>query len=304
MREDRKKTEGLSSITKNILQEKKVALFILSYNAEDYIRKTIERIPEFIRGKFVEIFVIDDSSVDKTLEEVLRAKKDFAISNLRVFKTPYNQGYGGNQKIGYTYAVRKNFDYVIMLHGDGQYPPEELPRIIEKLNDGSDALFGSRMMPRMKALKGGMPLYKWIGNQVLTWLENVILGTNFTEFHSGYRTFKVDVLKEIHFLRNSNDFHFDTDIIIQMIDAQKSIEEVSMPTHYGNETCHVNGIPYAWNCVASCIKYRICVLESSRNSSPSLPEEKENASNQKFFADFEKIYLKTIESENEILRRF
>ena len=173
-------------------------------------------------------------------------------------KTPINQGYGGNQKIGYTYAMQKNYDIVILLHGDGQYPPESIPNIVASYADlKTNAVFGSRMMVRYDALHGGMPFYKWIGNQILTAIENFILGTDLSEFHSGYRSYRLNALKKIPFCLNSDDFHFDTDIVIQLVLQKNKILEIPIPTYYGNEKCHVNGLKYAWNCFKSAVKSRL-----------------------------------------------
>jgi glycosyltransferase involved in cell wall biosynthesis len=111
---------------------------------------------------------------------------------------PINQGYGGNQKIGYHYAIENDFDFVALLHGDGQYAPEVLQALVEPLRRGeADAVFGSRMLVPRDALRGGMPLYKYIGNRVLTRLQNSLLGTELSEFHSGYRVYAVSALKGI-----------------------------------------------------------------------------------------------------------
>jgi 2-polyprenyl-3-methyl-5-hydroxy-6-metoxy-1,4-benzoquinol methylase len=241
-----------------IFREKKIALFIVAYNAENHIEKTLVRVPEWCRSLFVEIYVIDDSSEDKTFSAALNAGKKLGLNNFSVMKTPGNQGYGGNQKIGYTYAIQKKYDIAILLHGDGQYPPEAIPNIVAAYNNTEvDAVFGSRMIKRTRALRGGMPFYKWIGNQVLTSIENFILKTNLSEFHSGYRSYKINTLKKIPFKLNSNDFHFDTDIIIQLVLRKSKIIEISMPTSYGKEKCRVNGMKYAWNCFKSAIKSRL-----------------------------------------------
>lgn len=241
-----------------ILSNKKVALFIVAYNAEKYIRRTIERIPKEIVNNFVEIYLIDDFSKDKTSEAAEAAFKEFGVRNFKVMRTPFNQGYGGNQKIGYTYAINNGYDYVIMLHGDGQYPPEFLSHIIECFEDEEvAAVFGSRMIVRYQALRGGMPFYKWLGNMVLTFIENKVLGTELSEFHSGYRSYSVSALKALPFHLNSNNFHFDTDIIIQFVANDFKIKEIPIPTHYGDEVCHVNGLKYFWNCLKSVIKFRL-----------------------------------------------
>ncbi len=241
----------------NLLRAKKIALFIVAYNAERHIQKTIERIPKDIINSLAEIYFIDDSSNDKTVEKTKAVFKKLGIRNYRVMRTPFNQGYGGNQKIGYYYAIKNNYDYVIMLHGDGQYPPEFIPLIIEQFeNPKVSAVFGSRMINKYQAIRGGMPLYKWLGNQILTGIENKLMNSRLSEFHSGYRAYSVNALKSIPFYLNSNDFHFDTDIIIQFLANNLKIVEISIPTHYGDEICHVNGMKYFWNCIKSVVKYR------------------------------------------------
>ena len=111
---------------------------------------------------------------------------------------------------------------------------------------GADAVFGSRMMVKKDALKGGMPLYKWIGNQVLTGLENTLAGTSLSEFHTGYRAYSTKGLAKVPFDLCTSDFHFDTEIILQLRKAGAKIVEIAIPTHYGEEVCHVNGFRYAW----------------------------------------------------------
>src|SRR5581483_7156000 len=123
------------------------------------------------------------------------------IDKLRVIKNAQNQGYGGNQKLGYQYFISKGFDVVVLLHGDGQYAPEILANMYAPIVSGeADAVFGSRMMPEYGgALKGGMPLYKYVGNRILTFFENYPLGMHLTAFHSGYRAYSVEALRQIDF---------------------------------------------------------------------------------------------------------
>src|SRR5207302_714968 len=165
---------------------------------------------------------------------------------LTVLYNPVNQGYGGNQKIGFHYAIDRRFDFVALLHGDAQYAPECLPDLVSPLLEGdADAVFGSRMMTRFAALKGGMPLYKYAGNKILTWIQNRLLHSSLSEFHSGYRVYSVRALERIPFDRNTNDFHFDTEIIIQLFRARLRVKELPIPTYYGDEICSVNGVKYA-----------------------------------------------------------
>ena len=132
-----------------------------------------------------------------------------------------NLGYGGVQKFAFRYAIQKNYDFTIMLHGDGQYRPESLPKIINAYNhEKNDAVFGSRMMSYKSALKGGMPFYKFLGNIFLTFVQNLILGSNMSEFHSGYRSYKVSRLKKINFKKKSNYYHFDTEMVIEFLEKK------------------------------------------------------------------------------------
>lgn len=244
-----------------ILNVKKVGLFVIAYNAEKHIQDTLSRIPKEIVNLFAGIYLIDDSSEDGTVDAAGKAAQLLDIKNFQALKTPFNQGYGGNQKIGYTYAINKGYDYVIMLHGDGQYAPELLPDIICEFKDPeATAVFGSRMMNKYNALRGGMPFYKWTGNQILTKIENRILGSNLSEFHTGYRAYSTAALKSIPYLMNSDNFHFDTDIIIQFVAKKLKIREIPISTHYGNEKCHVNGFKYAWNCLKSVMRFRLHMM--------------------------------------------
>jgi glycosyltransferase involved in cell wall biosynthesis len=230
------------------LGNQRVLIFIVAYNAEKTIESVLDRIPPELRTRNVEVLVIDDSSKDATFRTGLKREDragDFKITMLR---NPENQGYGGNQKLGYRYAIDHGFDIVALIHGDGQYAPEKLPTLIEPFLKGeADAVFGSRMINKQDALKGGMPLYKWVGNQVLTTFQNRMLGSKLSEFHSGYRLYSTKALARIPFERNSNDFHFDTDIIVQLHFAGLRIVEIPIPTFYGDEICHVNGMKYAWD---------------------------------------------------------
>jgi glycosyltransferase involved in cell wall biosynthesis len=240
-----------------LLKSQRVALFIVAYNARKYIESVVSQIPEDIMPLFAEIFIIDDSSTDSTFEVASQIKNNYRHCNINIYRTPFNRGYGGNQKLGYLYCIEKNYDIVILLHGDGQYAPEYLPRILAAFNENTDAVFASRMINKNMALKGGMPLYKWLGNQILTFIENRLLGSNLSEFHTGYRAYKVAALKNMPFQHNSDDFHFDTEIIIQLIATKSTIAEVPVPTHYGDEKSHVKSISYGINCIKSIIKYHL-----------------------------------------------
>ena len=225
----------------------RLLVFVIAYHAETTLRKVLERIPRPLFERFdAEILVVDDASADRTFEIGVEYRDAHPEIRLTVLRNEYNQGYGGNQKVGYSFAIKGGFDIVAMVHGDGQYAPEELPKLVEPLLAGeADAVFGSRMMTRFGALEGGMPLYKYIGNKVLTTAQNTLLGSSLSEFHSGYRLYSVAALQKLPFALNSNDFHFDTEIIIQFLNAKLRIKELPIPTHYGDEVCRVDGMKYA-----------------------------------------------------------
>ncbi len=237
-----------------------ILIFIVAYNAESTIENVLMRIPADLLDDFdAEVLVIDDKSSDDT---VLRCAETIQSGKIR-FKTdvlvnPENQGYGGNQKLGYQYAIEHDFDCVALLHGDGQYAPEYLRDLITPVTKGeAEAVFGSRMMTPFGALKGGMPAYKFVGNKILTLFQNIMLKTSLSEFHSGYRAYSVKALKQIPFHLNTPDFHFDTEIIIQLILWGFRIAERPIPTYYGDEICYVNGLKYALDVVITTIKARM-----------------------------------------------
>ena len=241
----------------------KVLIFIVAYNAGKKIVSVIERIPKTVFSLYdVSLLIIDDCSKDNTqqiAQDYLEGKADF---NFSVLRNPVNQGYGGNQKIGYYYAIKNNYDVVVLLHGDGQYAPECLPDLLAPFSedDSVGAVFGSRMLNRADALKGGMPLYKFVGNQVLTSAQNMLLGSSLSEFHTGYRLYSVATLKKLPFYLNTNDFHFDTEIIVQLFVSRAKILELPIPTHYGDEVCHVDGLKYAGDVMKASLKARLMNL--------------------------------------------
>ncbi len=236
----------------------RLLIFVVAYNAERFITKVINRIPLALSDEYdTEILVIDDASKDQTFEIAATSPENHSPFKLTVLTNPVNQGYGGNQKLGYWYAIKNNFDFVALLHGDGQYAPELLPTLVKPLADRkADAVFGSRMIVPKDAISGGMPLYKFVGNRILSWAQNKLLKTSLSEFHSGYRVYSVDALKSIPFPLNAQGFHFDTEIIIQLLIAGKRIAELPIPTYYGDEICHVNGMRYAFDVMLQTLKAR------------------------------------------------
>lgn len=234
----------------------RLLIFIVAYYAESTIADVLHRIPVEVGDDYdVEVLVIDDGSKDGTFAAALETASPFPLT---VLHNPVNQGYGGNQKIGYHYAIERGFDLVALLHGDAQYAPERLPDLLLALRDSSaDAVLGSRMMVPGTAIAGGMPLYKFFGNRILSWAQNRLLGTRLSEFHSGYRVYRTAALQRIPFQRNTADFHFDTEIIAQMVIAQQTLTEHPIPTFYGDEVCRVSGLRYAKNVIKACLQARL-----------------------------------------------
>jgi 2-polyprenyl-3-methyl-5-hydroxy-6-metoxy-1,4-benzoquinol methylase len=226
---------------------RRIGILVVAYNAATTLKAVLDRIPADVWDNVEEIAVFDDASHDETYELGLELKHARGLAKLQVLRHKENLGYGGNQRAGYHYFLSKGFDVVVLLHGDGQYAPELLARMYAPIVRGeADAVFGSRMMSDYGGpLKGGMPLYKYLGNRILTWFENRSLGMNLTEFHSGYRAYSLAALRQIDMSRMTTDFHYDTEIIIKLNHQGFRILEAPIPTYYGTEICYVNGMKYA-----------------------------------------------------------
>jgi len=236
----------------------RIGILVVAYNAESTLRGVLQRIPAPIMDKVQEIFVFDDASHDRTFELGKACQAEPWGSKLQVYRNPVNLMYGGNQRQGYQYAMIQNLDIVVLLHGDGQYAPEIMQDLLTPLENGqADMVMGSRMMVSGAARQGNMPLYKYVGNKILTFIENNLAGTRLTEFHSGYRAYSVPALRNIPLGRLTWNWHFDTQIILEFLKAGYRIREVPIPTYYGDEICYVNGIPYALNCIREALIYAL-----------------------------------------------
>lgn len=235
----------------------RIGIFIVAYNAITTLSNVLKRITPDVWCNVEQVVVFDDASSDATYELAVGIQAMTDLPKLRVLKHPRNLGYGGNQKAGYRYFIEQGFDVVVLLHGDGQYAPELLSHMYAPIVRGeADAVFGSRMMKDFGGpLKGGMPLYKYLGNRLLTTFENRALGLHLTEFHSGYRAYNVHALAQIKLDKLTNDFHFDTEIIIKLHHQNFRILEVPIPTFYGDEICRVNGPKYAKAIVRAVHRY-------------------------------------------------
>jgi 2-polyprenyl-3-methyl-5-hydroxy-6-metoxy-1,4-benzoquinol methylase len=237
---------------------RRIGILVVAYNAQSTLAATLDRIPADFRSRIDEVLVCDDASGDDTVGAALEWRAANAEPPTTIVRHLKNLGYGGNQKAGYRMAIERGLDIVVLLHGDGQYAPECLPDMVAPLERGEcDAVFGSRMMVPGAARAGGMPLYKLVGNRILTRTENALLGSKLTEFHSGYRAYSVAALADLPFENNTDDFDFDTQIIVQLLDRRKRIVEIPIPTYYGDEICYVNGVKYARDVVRDVMQYRL-----------------------------------------------
>jgi glycosyltransferase involved in cell wall biosynthesis len=258
----------------------RIGILVVAYNAQSTLRSVIRRIPAPVMNKVEEIFVFDDASSDDTLAVGRQmVTEDFHEGKLSIYRNPVNLMYGGNQRKGYQYAIERGLDIVVLLHGDGQYAPEVMQDLLTPLERGEAGMvMGSRMMIPGAARRGNMPMYKFVGNKILTFIENALIGQRFTEFHSGYRAYSVRALRDIPLERLTWNWHFDTQIILEFLRRGHRIVEVPIPTYYGDEICHVNGIPYALNCIREAFLYAI----RHRRRSTSTSERADVADNRHF----------------------
>lgn len=209
----------------------KIIVVMPAYNAEKTIRKTYNDIPKKIVD---ETIVVDDGSSDQTVKVAKELR-------LPIIVHPNNLGYGGNQKTCYREALNRGASIIVMIHPDYQYDARLTGELVKPILDGRfDIMLGSRIRLRAEALEGGMPLYKYIGNRFLTAIENIILGINLSEYHTGFRAFNRDVLKNLNIDSFSNDFVFDQDILVAAVSKKYKISEIAVPVRYFKEASSIN----------------------------------------------------------------
>jgi glycosyltransferase involved in cell wall biosynthesis len=214
-----------------MLLGKKIVVVLPAYNAALTLEKTYNEIPFDIVD---EVILVDDASKDKTVEAAAR------IGIKHIIRHEENKGYGGNQKSCYDKALSLGADIVIMLHPDYQYTPKLIPSMANIIaQDLYPVVFGSRILGK-GALKGGMPLYKYFFNRLLTLTQNVLMNQKLSEYHTGYRAFSREVLEKINYHANSDDFVFDNQMAAQVFYAGYEIAEVTCPTKYFKEASSIN----------------------------------------------------------------
>ena len=214
-----------------LIRNKKVIVVLPAYNAENTLEKTYNEIPFDIVD---EVILVDDNSTDETYNESVK----IGIKN--VIKHSTNKGYGGNQKTCYNKALELQADIVLMLHPDYQYTPKLIHSMCYLIaNDVYPVVLGSRILGS-GALKGGMPLYKYIANRILTLTQNILMGQKLSEYHTGYRAFSSKVLKDIDLSNNSDDFVFDNQMLAQICFNGYEIAEITCPTKYFEDASSIN----------------------------------------------------------------
>jgi glycosyltransferase involved in cell wall biosynthesis len=216
-----------------MLDQKKVIVILPAYNASKTLEKTYNEIP---RNIVDEIILTDDFSTDNTVEIANR------LGINHIIKHDKNLGYGANQKTCYTKALALDADIIIMLHPDYQYNPKLIPTMADLItNNVYSVVLGSRILGK-NAVSGGMPVYKYISNRVLTFIQNLCLGQKLSEYHTGYRAFNAEILKTISFQDNSNDFIFDNQLLAQICHKGILIGEISCPAKYEKDSSSINFI--------------------------------------------------------------
>jgi glycosyltransferase involved in cell wall biosynthesis len=229
----------------------KVVVVMPARNAARTLEATIGAIP---MDWVDDLLLVDDASTDETLALAR------SIPGLHVIWHPHNVGYGGNQKTCYLDALQRDADVVVMLHPDGQYAPELIPSMVHPILAGeADIVLGSRFLPPRSALAGGMPRHKWVANRALSTVQNAMLGTGLSEFHTGYRAYSRRFLLGIPFLRNHAGFSFDSEVLLQAVHFGFRIGEVPVRTRYFEEASSIGlrpSVVYALRTLAATLRLR------------------------------------------------
>ena len=233
----------------------KTIVVLPAYNAALTLEKTINDIPiECVS----EIILVDDKSKDETIKIARDVSRKSKIP-LVIHEHDRNRGYGGNQKTCYRIALERGAEIIVMLHPDYQYDPKLIKHFVDFINEGYfDVMLGSRIRTRHEALSGGMPLYKYISNRVLTFIENILSGQNLSEWHTGMRAYKREVLENTDFVKNSEDFLFDSQMLFNILRKGYKIGEIPVPVRYFPEASSINfkrSVKYGIGTIFESLKY-------------------------------------------------
>jgi glycosyltransferase involved in cell wall biosynthesis len=237
-------------------KDKKVIVVMPAYNAAKTLRKTYDEV--MAQNMVDAVIIVDDASDDKT---TVIARK---LPHTLVHTHRNNRGYGGNQKTCYRLALEAGADIIIMVHPDYQYTPKLIPAMVSMIGNGLySCVLGSRILGGY-ALKGGMPLWKYIANRFLTFVENILLSAKLSEYHTGYRAFSRDLLERLPLENNSDDFVFDNQMLAQILWCGCTIAEVSCPTKYFREASSINvsrSIKYGFGCLSTALTFRLARMK-------------------------------------------
>jgi len=235
-----------------MLRDQKIIVVMPAYNAAGTLEKTYSEVID--QGLVDEVIIVDDASEDET------ARIAATFQRARIFVHPENRGYGANQKTCYSMALQEGADIVIMIHPDYQYTPKLIPAMAHMIASGLyHCVLGSRILGGY-ALKGGMPWWKYGANRMLTFLENLLMGAKLSEYHTGYRAFSRELLQQINFADNSDDFVFDNQILAQTIWRGYTVAEISCPTKYFPEASSINfrrSVVYGLGCIKTALTFRL-----------------------------------------------
>lgn len=244
-----------------MFQDKKVVVVMPAYNAEKTLLKTYNEV--MAQGVVDKVILVDDASPDNT------AKIASELPQTKVFVHEQNLGYGGNQKTCYRLALEEGADIIIMVHPDYQYTPKLIPAMTSMIGNGLyHCVLGSRILGGY-ALKGGMPVWKYIANRFLTLTENMLIGAKLSEYHTGYRAFSRELLLKLPLANNSDDFVFDNQMLAQIVWFGYTIAEVSCPTSYFAEASSINlnrSITYGFGCLNTALAFRLAKMKIKKSS--------------------------------------
>lgn len=244
-----------------MFQNKKVVVVMPAYNAEKTLLKTYNEV--MAQGVVDKVILVDDASPDNTVQ----VARNLPLT--KVFVHEHNFGYGGNQKTCYRLALEEGADIVIMVHPDYQYTPKLIPAMASLIaNDLYHCVLGSRILGGY-ALKGGMPLWKYVANRFLTLTENMLIGAKLSEYHTGYRAFSRDLLLKLPLDKNSDDFVFDNQMLAQIVWLGYTIAEVSCPTSYFVEASSINfsrSVKYGFGCLSTAFAFRLAKMKLIKNN--------------------------------------
>jgi glycosyltransferase involved in cell wall biosynthesis len=241
-------------------QGRKIVVVMPAFNAGRTLRQTYD---EVRAQKVVDLIILVD---DRSRDDTVKIARE--LEGVQVHVHERNTGYGGNQKTCYRLALEAGADIVVMLHPDYQYTPRLMPAMVSMIANGiHPCVLGSRILGG-HALKGGMPLWRYVSNRFLTFAENILLGSKLSEFHTGYRAFSRELLEQLDLSNNSDDFVFDNQILAQVLWHGFTIGEVSCPTNYFAEASSINfsrSVKYGFGCLGTALKYRLAKIGLARS---------------------------------------